>query len=75
MIRPWFDSRNIVKRFEARRTAVLQALHGGPSTCEHIAAAIGSHKRTVYREIQALRDKGAPIRSTPGRGYVLEAQR
>lgn len=71
--RPWFDSRNIIRRFDGRRAAVLEVLGKGPTTCEQIAASIGSSKRTVYREIQALRDKGVTIYSASSRGYFIGA--
>jgi len=70
-VRPWFESGTLADRFARRRQAVLDALRGGPGTCEQIATRVGSHKRTVYREIQALRDKGVPIKSAPGFGYLL----
>lgn len=43
-----------------------------PISSQHIASALGSSKRSVYRDIAALKAQNVPIRGEAGIGYVLE---
>lgn len=43
-----------------------------PISAQHIANELGSSKRSVYRDIAALKAQDVPIRGEAGVGYVLE---
>jgi len=43
-----------------------------PISAQHIANELGSSKRSVYRDIAALKAQNVPIRGEAGVGYVLE---
>lgn len=43
-----------------------------PISAQHIARELGSSKRSVYRDIAALKAQSVPIRGEAGIGYVLE---
>jgi len=43
-----------------------------PISAQHIASELGSSKRSVYRDIAALKAQDVPIRGEAGVGYVLE---
>lgn len=43
-----------------------------PISAQHIANELGSSKRSVYRDIAALKAQDVPIRGEAGIGYVLE---
>ncbi|MFS4580204.1 helix-turn-helix transcriptional regulator [Phaeobacter sp. C3_T13_0] len=43
-----------------------------PLSAQHIASELGSSKRSVYRDIAALKSQDVPIRGEAGVGYVLE---
>ncbi|WP_353345194.1 YafY family protein [Litorivita sp. NS0012-18] len=45
---------------------------GGPVSAERIAQELGSSKRSVYRDVAALKAQDIPIRGEAGIGYVLE---
>ena len=46
--------------------------HRFPVTGADLAAGLGISLRTLYRDIAALREQGAPIEGEPGLGYVLK---
>ncbi len=50
----------------------LLRLARGPISSQHIASELGSSKRSVYRDIAALKAQDVPIRGEAGIGYVLE---
>jgi predicted DNA-binding transcriptional regulator YafY len=43
-----------------------------PISAQHIASELGSSKRSVYRDIAALKAQDVPVRGEAGIGYVLE---
>lgn len=43
-----------------------------PISAQRIAAELGSSKRSVYRDIAALKEQNVPVRGEAGIGYVLE---
>jgi predicted DNA-binding transcriptional regulator YafY len=52
-----------------RQDAIVRSLRrNGTSTVADLAAAVGASRRTVLRDIGALRDEGFVIDSAPGRG-------
>ena len=56
-----------------RQDAILRLLRrNGTSTVDVLAAAIGASRRTVLRDIAALRDQGFVIHSESGRGGGLQ---
>ena len=56
-----------------RRDAIVRSLRrSGTSTVAALAAEIGASRRTVLRDIGALRDEGFVIHSEPGRGGGLQ---
>ncbi len=56
-----------------RQDAIVRSLRrNGTSTIAHLAEAIGASRRTVLRDISALRDAGFVIHSEPGRGGGLQ---
>jgi len=50
----------------------LLRLTRGPISAQKIANELGSSKRSVYRDMAALRAQDVPIRGEAGVGYVLE---
>jgi len=56
-----------------RQDAIVRSLRrNGTSTVAALAQAVGASKRTVLRDISALRDEGFVILSEPGRGGGLQ---
>ncbi|WP_037312431.1 helix-turn-helix transcriptional regulator [Ruegeria halocynthiae] len=52
-----------------RHDAIVRTLRrNGTATVEELAQAVGASRRTVLRDISALRDQGFVIHSEPGRG-------
>ncbi|MBN8909052.1 MAG: helix-turn-helix domain-containing protein, partial [Rhodospirillales bacterium] len=56
-----------------RLLALLQLLrqHRRPVAAESLAARLRVSRRTLYRDIAALRGQGAPIEGEAGIGYLL----
>jgi predicted DNA-binding transcriptional regulator YafY len=56
-----------------RQDAIVRRLRrNGTSTAADLAEAVGASRRTVLRDIGALRDEGFVIHSEPGRGGGLQ---
>jgi predicted DNA-binding transcriptional regulator YafY len=56
-----------------RHDAIVRSLRrNGSSTIAELAEAVGASRRTVLRDISALRDEGFVIHSEPGRGGGLQ---
>ncbi len=56
-----------------RQDAIVRSLRRkGTSTIEELAEEVGASRRTVLRDISALRDEGFVISSEPGRGGGLQ---
>jgi predicted DNA-binding transcriptional regulator YafY len=56
-----------------RLDAIVRSLRrNGTSTVANLAAEVGASRRTVLRDIGALRDEGFVIHSEPGRGGGLQ---
>ena len=56
-----------------RQDAIVRSLRrNGTSTLAELAEAVGASRRTVLRDIGALRDQGFVIYSEPGRGGGLQ---
>lgn len=56
-----------------RQDAIVRSLRrNGTSTIADLAEAVGASRRTVLRDISALRDQGFVIHSEPGRGGGLQ---
>ncbi len=56
-----------------RHDAIVRSLRrNGTSTVADLAVAVGASRRTVLRDISALRDAGFVIHSEPGRGGGLQ---
>jgi predicted DNA-binding transcriptional regulator YafY len=56
-----------------RHDAIVRSLRrNGTSTVADLAAEVGASRRTVLRDIGALRDEGFVIHSEPGRGGGLQ---
>lgn len=56
-----------------RHDAIVRSLRrNGTSTIADLAAEVGASRRTVLRDISALRDEGFVIHSEPGRGGGLQ---
>ena len=56
-----------------RQDAIVRSLRrNGTSTLASLAEAVGASRRTVLRDISALRDQGFVIYSEPGRGGGLQ---
>lgn len=56
-----------------RQDAIVRSLRrNGTSTLAELAEAVGASRRTVLRDIGALRDQGFVIHSEPGRGGGLQ---
>jgi predicted DNA-binding transcriptional regulator YafY len=56
-----------------RQDAIVRSLRrNGSSTLASLAEAVGASRRTVVRDISALRDQGFVIYSEPGRGGGLQ---
>jgi len=57
----------------SRQDAVVRSLRrSGTATIAELASEIGVSRRTVLRDIAALRDEGFVIHSEPGRGGGLQ---
>lgn len=57
----------------SRQDAIVRSLRrNGTSTLADLAEAVGASRRTVLRDISALRDQGFVIHSEPGRGGGLQ---
>lgn len=55
-----------------RHDAIVRSLRrNGTTTVDHLAAEVGASRRTILRDIGALRDQGFVIHSDPGRGGGL----
>ena len=62
----------------ARSQRLLQLVqvlrrHRGPVSAEVLAAELDVSARSIYRDVQTLREQGAPIDGAAGVGYVLRA--
>lgn len=57
-----------------RLAQLLQVLRGyrRPVRGQHLAERMGVSLRTLYRDIETLREQGADLRGDPGYGYFLE---
>lgn len=56
-----------------RQDALVRSLRrNGTSTLAELAEAVGASKRTMLRDVSALRDQGFVIHSEPGRGGGLQ---
>lgn len=57
----------------ARLLRLVQLLrrHRAPVTAEALAGELGVSVRSVYRDVQALRDQGATIEAAAGVGFLL----
>lgn len=56
-----------------RHDAIVRSLRrSGTATVDALAAEVGASRRTVLRDIAALRDQGFVIHSEPGRGGGLQ---
>lgn len=56
-----------------RQAAIVRSLRrNGTSTIAELAQDVGASRRTVLRDIRALRDEGFVIHSEPGRGGGLQ---
>lgn len=56
-----------------RQDAIVRSLRrNGTSTLAELAEAVGASRRTMLRDISALRDQGFVIHSEPGRGGGLQ---
>ncbi|MDB1125866.1 helix-turn-helix transcriptional regulator [Vibrio algarum] len=56
-----------------RQDAIVRSLRrNGTSTIANLAEEVGTSRRTVLRDISALRDEGYVIHSEPGRGGGLQ---
>ncbi|EAR51622.1 hypothetical protein OG2516_01846 [Oceanicola granulosus HTCC2516] len=57
-----------------RLSALMQALkRPGPHRAADLAARLAVTPRTIYRDMDTLRDAGVPLEGTPGRGYRITA--
>lgn len=57
----------------SRHDAIVRSLRrNGTSTAADLAEEVGASRRTVLRDIRALRDEGFVIHSEPGRGGGLQ---
>lgn len=50
---------------------ILELQAKGVQRAEDLAATFEVHKRSIYRDIQALLESGVPIISEPGKGYTI----
>ncbi len=65
----WFAEMNT----RLRHDAIVRSLRrNGTSTVAELAEEVGASRRTVLRDIAALRDEGYVIHSEPGRGGGLQ---
>lgn len=63
-------------REAARREQILEALRcGNAMTAQALGELLGYSIRTIYRDIEGLRDEGHRIRGAAGFGYVLDQRR
>jgi predicted DNA-binding transcriptional regulator YafY len=59
--------------FRTRHDAIVRSLRrSGTATVDALAAEVGASRRTVLRDIAALRDQGFVVHSEPGRGGGLQ---
>lgn len=59
-----------------RLSDLMRALRNpGPHRAEALAAALGVTPRTIYRDMDALRQAGVPVAGTRGTGYRITATR
>lgn len=56
---------------EHRRRLVLDRLRGAPVTAHEVAEQLGTSVRTVYRDVDALREQGYTIAASAGHGGGL----
>ena len=69
------DQENVSSSKRARRLIALAPMLGDePLRAADAAETLGVTVRTIYRDIDALRDAGFAIEGDPGVGYVLAAQ-
>ncbi|MEP4195554.1 MAG: HTH domain-containing protein [Aliishimia sp.] len=60
-------------RIRNRHDAIVRTLRrNGTSTVDELAKEVGTSRRTVLRDISALRDEGFVIHSESGRGGGLQ---
>jgi predicted DNA-binding transcriptional regulator YafY len=53
----------------ARHDAIIRSLRrNGMTTVDELAEEVGASRRTILRDIVALRDEGFVIHAEPGRG-------
>ena len=56
----------------ARHDAIIRSLRrNGMTTVDELAEEVGASRRTILRDIGALRDEGFVIHAEPGRGGGL----
>ncbi|ROT96115.1 helix-turn-helix transcriptional regulator [Histidinibacterium lentulum] len=59
-----------------RLSDLMRALRRpGPHRAEALAGALGVSPRTIYRDMDALREAGVPVSGTRGTGYRITATR
>jgi predicted DNA-binding transcriptional regulator YafY len=57
----------------ARHDAIIRSLRrNGMTTVDELAEEVGASRRTILRDIVALRDEGFVIHAEPGRGGGLQ---
>lgn len=61
------------KSAAARRRAIARFLKQGVTTAGVISARYGVSERTVYRDVEALRETGLRILGEAGYGYMLRS--
>jgi predicted DNA-binding transcriptional regulator YafY len=73
---PKFGTKYVTVRqmnIRSRHDAIVRSLRRrGTATIDALAAEVGASRRTVLRDISALRDQGFVIHSEPGRGGGLQ---
>src|SRR5215217_9193537 len=68
-----FELHDFPMSFRLRQDAIVRHLRrSGTSTIAELAEAVGASRRTVLRDLGALRDMGFVIHSEPGRGGGLQ---
>ncbi len=73
--RAWLNAYHVPDRVRSRQRAILGAIGSTPRTARQIASVVGCSPRTVYRDVECLRDLGASIGGAAGFGYVLMGAR
>jgi predicted DNA-binding transcriptional regulator YafY len=58
-------------RADVRKSKIVASLRRGLVKAETIAAKLKVSTRTIYRDIERLRDEGEPIVGEAGVGYML----